>query len=126
MERIVVFFYCIFAVILLLGCSSDSENIRKEGCINKNTLRIVVFLSKSSLPAGKINNDIISKEAVKIADQRCHTIINNALALNKKQHQSESYVVSWKLVLVEKKKDGYMGIVDYTVHDDIESLLQCR
>jgi len=110
----------------LQSCSSNSENIKKEGCIDKNTLRIVVFFTESALPAGKLNKDIISKEAVKIAEQRCNTIITNALAINKKQIQSANHVVSWKLVLVEKKNNGYMGIVDYTLHDEIASLLQCK
>ncbi|HOJ27462.1 MAG TPA: hypothetical protein PL059_00145 [Spirochaetota bacterium] len=127
MKKGIVYFYCVFALILLQSCSSDSENIRKEGCINKNTVRIVVLLTKNSLPTGKLNNDIVSQEAVKIADQRCQTIISNAMAINKKQYvKSDSHVVSRKLVLVEKRKDGYMVIVDYTLDDEIASLLQCR
>lgn len=113
--------------IFLQSCSSDSENIRKEGCIDKNTLRIVVFLTESMLPAGKLNKDAISKEAVKIAEKRCNTIISNAFSINKKQSiQSDSHIVSWKIVLVEKKNNGYMGIVDYTLDDEVASLLQCR
>ena len=126
MKRFVVYFSFTLAVIFLQSCSSNSENIKKEGCIDKNTLRIVVFFTESALPAGKLNKDIISKEAVKIAEKRCNTIITNALAINKKQIQSANHVVSWKLVLVEKKNNGYMGIVDYTLHDEIASLLQCK
>jgi hypothetical protein len=126
MKRFVVYFSFTLAVIFLQSCSSDSENIKKEGCIDKNTLRVVVFISESTLPAGKLNKDMISKEAVKIAEQRCNTIITNALAINKKQIQSASHVVSWKLVLVEKQNNGYMGIVDYTLCDEVASLLQCK
>lgn len=127
MKKSIVYFYCMLVFILFQACSSDSENIKKEGCINKNTVRIVVLLTKNSLPKGKLNNDTISKEAVKFAEERCKTIIGNAIAINKKQFvQSDSPILSWKLVLVEKRKDGYMVIVDYTLDDEIASLLQCR
>ena len=126
MKRFIVYISCTLAFIFLQSCSSDSENIKKEGCIDKNTLRVVVFISESTLPAGKLNKDMISKEAVKIAEQRCNTIISNALAINKKQIQSANHVVSWKLVLVEKQNNGYMGIVDYTLNDEIASMLQCK
>lgn len=127
MKQIIVYFACMLVFIFLQSCSSDSENIRKEGCIDKNTLRIVVFLTESMLPAGKLNKDAISKEAVKIAEKRCNTIISNAFSINKKQSiQSDSHIVSWKIVLVEKKNNGYMGIVDYTLDDEVASLLQCR
>jgi len=126
MKRFIVYISCTLAFIFLQSCSSDSENIKKEGCIDKNTLRVVVFISESTLPAGKLNKDMISKEAVKIAEQRCNAIISNALAINKKQIQSANHVVSWKLVLVEKQNNGYMGIVDYTLNDEIASMLQCK
>lgn len=126
MKRFLIYFSLTLAFIFLQSCSSDSENIRKEGCIDKNTLRIVVFFKESTLPSGKLNKDTISKEAVKIAEKRCNTIISNAMAIHKKQIQSDNHVVSWKLVLVEKKNNGYMGIVDYTLHDEIASLLQCK
>ncbi|MEJ5361016.1 MAG: hypothetical protein WHV26_03050 [Spirochaetota bacterium] len=127
MKKNILYFFCMLAVILLHACSSDSENIKKEGCINKNTVRIVVLVTKNSLPAGKFDNDTISKEAVKVADERCKTIISNAMAINKKPLvQSDNHVVSWKLVLVEKRNDGYMVIVDYTLDDEVTSLLQCR
>ncbi len=127
MKRNIVYFCCMLSIILMQACSSDSEKIKKEGCINKNTVRIVVLLTKNSFPAGKLNNDTLSKEAVKVADQRCKAIISNAMAMNKSEFvQSDSHVMSWKLVLVEKRKDGYMVIVDYTLDDEIASLLQCR
>lgn len=126
MKRFIVYFFFLLVVIFLQSCSSDSENIKKEGCIDKNTLRVVVFLAKSTLPAGKLNKDTIAKEVVKIAQMRCNTIIINALAINKKQIQSANYVVSWNLVLVEKQSNGYMGIVDYTLNHEVASLLQCK
>lgn len=126
MKRFIVYFSFMLVVIFLQSCLSDSENIKKEGCIDKNTLRVVVFLAKSTLPAGKLNKDTIAKEVVKIAQMRCNTIIINALAINKKQIQSANHVVSWNLVLVEKQSNGYMGIVDYTLNYELASLLQCK
>jgi len=126
MKRFIVYFSFTLGFIFLQSCSSDSENIRKEGCVDKNTLRVVVFLTESTLPAGKIKKDTLSNEVLKIAEKRCSTIISNAMAINKKQIQSANHVVSWKLVLVEKKNNGYMAIVDYTLNDEIASLLQCK
>ncbi len=127
MKRCMVYVNCMLAFLLLQSCSSDHAIIRKEGCSDKNTLRIVVFLTESMVPSGTLNKDTVSKEALKIADERCRTIVSSAMAINKNHIvQYDNHVVSWKIVLVEREKDGYIVIVDYVLHDAIASLLQCR
>lgn len=126
MNRFILCVYCVLAIIILQSCASENESI-KEGCINKNTLRVVVFIAESSLPKGKINKDTISKEALKIADNRCQSIIASALMMHNKKFESlDTYVMSWKIGLVEKRADGHVVGVDYTLCDEITSLLQCK
>ncbi|MCX8123382.1 MAG: hypothetical protein N3F66_04370 [Spirochaetes bacterium] len=126
MVRFLFYVNLLLVIIILQSCASENESI-KEGCINKNTLQVVVFIPQSSLPQGKKDKDIIVKEALKISDKRCEAIITGALTMNNKTFESrDAYVVSWKIGLIHKKPNGHVVQVDYTLRDEIASLLHCK
>jgi len=121
--------YCI-AIILCLhycACSSGSTVTVKEGCIDNNVLRLVVYIPHTELPHEKITSDELLTIALQRSEQRYQQIIVNALQLSggKRGELSPSYS-NRTIALKQKRADGYLIMVDYVLHDEIAQLLQCR
>ena len=121
--------YCI-AIILCLqyfACSSGSTVTVKEGCIDNNVLRVVVYIPYNELPQRKLASDELLTIALQRSEQRYQQIIVNALQLSggKRGELSPSYS-NRTIALKQKRADGYLIMVDYVLHDEIAQLLQCR
>ncbi|HOF13195.1 MAG TPA: hypothetical protein PLH80_05650 [Spirochaetota bacterium] len=121
--------YCI-AIILCLhycACSSGSTVTVKEGCIDNNVLRVVVYVPYSELPQKKLTSDELLTIALQRSEQRYQQIIVNALQLSsgKRDELSPSYS-NRTIALKQKRVDGYLIMVDYVLYDEIAQLLQCR
>ena len=121
--------YCI-AIILCLqyfACSSGSTVTVKEGCIDNNVLRLVVYIPHTQLPHEKITSDELLTIALQRSEQRYQQIIVNALQLSggKRGELSPSYS-NRTIALKQKRADGYLIMVDYVLHDEIAQLLKCK
>lgn len=121
--------YCI-AIILCLhyfACSSGSTVAVKEGCIDNNVLRVVVYIPYNELPQKKLASDELLTIALQRSEHRYQQIIVNVLQLSggKRGELSPSYS-NRTIALKQKRADGYLIMVDYVLHDEIAQLLQCR
>ena len=121
--------YCI-AIILCLhycACSSGSTVTVKEGCIDNNVLRLVVYIPHTQLPHEKITSDELLTIALQRSEQRYQQIIVNALQLSggKRGELSPSYS-NRTIALKQKRADGYLVVVDYVLHGEIAQLLKCK
>ena len=124
--------YCVYCIVIILclhycACSSGSTVTVKEGCIDNNVLRLVVYIPHTELPHQKITGDELLTIALQRSEQRYQQIIVNALQLSggKRGELSPSYS-NRTIALKQKRADGYLIMVDYVLHDEIAQLLQCR
>jgi hypothetical protein len=99
----------------------------KEGCIDNNVLRVVVYIPYTELPQKKLASDELLTIALQRSEHRYQQIIVNVLQLSggKRGELSPSYS-NRTIALKQKRADGYLIMVDYVLHDEIAQLLQCR
>ena len=109
-----------------LSCSSDNLII-KEGCIEKNVVRIVVVISENDIQSGITKKDI-EKEGLLRAEARCIKILKDALRMQNKPEDTinETHIAAKKIVTLEKRKPGFLVVVDCTLTDEVYTALNCR
>ncbi len=110
----------------LLSCSSDNLII-KEGCIEKNSIRIIVLISEKEIKSGITKKDI-EKEGLLRAEARCIKILKDAMRIQNKPEDTinETHIAAKKIVKLEKRKSGFLVVVDCTITDELYTALNCK